>query len=297
MNKFFAELGVRLHGLTFYIDIVNACSLRCPSCSVASISKRPGQVMNLDLFERILEKARSETKIRRLCLYSWSEPLLHKDLPLFVSHANFRGIETIVSTTLNQVNCSLAHLMVSGLNELRISFSGWDQYKRNQRGGDPGISISRMRELSTLPSARETKITLLFHRYVDNLHEEERAAKLAFDLGFGFVSFDAIFLAIEKIISGEYSHSDRNIIANLREPPAEKIARLKKDDYCYLQQKTIALDARGKVYLCCGVYEEQFVLGDFLEMPLSEIQRKIHEHSYCIDCMKAGTHKYITQIV
>src|SRR5262245_16821 len=42
------------------VDIVGTCNLRCPSCPVENVGTNPSGLMSLDLFARIVDKARRE---------------------------------------------------------------------------------------------------------------------------------------------------------------------------------------------------------------------------------------------
>jgi hypothetical protein len=70
----------------FIIDVIGVCNLRCPSCPVGNYSeiKQPSGMMEPSLLEAILRKATGECRVGYACLYNWSEPLLHPQLPEMV---------------------------------------------------------------------------------------------------------------------------------------------------------------------------------------------------------------------
>jgi len=64
---------------------------------------------------------------------------------------------------------------------------------------------------------------------------------------------------------------------------------------CCLRDSQMSLDFQGNVILCCGVFDAgKFALGNYLDMPLDEIQRIRQSHSMCERCMRKGAHVYLT---
>jgi hypothetical protein len=93
------DLGVFWSGLQLNIDIINACSLKCPTCAIGSMGySRGGALMSFDLFRKILDKAESEVGVRKVQLYHYSDPCLHKDLHHFVQELTDRRIYSAIST-------------------------------------------------------------------------------------------------------------------------------------------------------------------------------------------------------
>jgi hypothetical protein len=47
--------------------------------------------------------------------------------------------------------------------------------------------------------------------------------------------------------------------------------------------------------LCCAVYDpSQYAIGNYLELPLDQIQRGRNAHAQCGSCMDRGLHVYVT---
>ena len=65
----------------FYVDVVGACNLRCPSCPVGnSTAKMPHGYMSPSLLDEIVRKAVSECQRLQVSLFNWTEPFLHPRL-------------------------------------------------------------------------------------------------------------------------------------------------------------------------------------------------------------------------
>jgi hypothetical protein len=284
------EIGVRFFGYNLNIDLISACPLRCPTCSVAWI-KGDGAIMPFERFVAILDKAQSEFKIRRFGPYLWSDPLLLPDLPRYIREVKRRDIFVMLSTTLNKINCDLKELMASGIDDMRISWSGWDHYSEHHRGGDCKVAVQNMVRISQF-TKRPKRITLLFHRYKDNLHEQRAGGFLAQHLGFGYDPFDAQFLSLEKLVEGGWTAEDHATIMGLLNTPQELATQWQGQQNCYLQRKCIQLDAHGEIMLCCNLKSPAFHLGDFLTTPFKDMRRQVLRHPFCQKCMAMGISQY-----
>lgn len=244
--------------------------------------------MSIDMFKRIMDKAQSETKVRRVQLYMYSDPCLHKDLHLFVQDLTDRGIESWISTMLQVTNCNFEKVIEARPSEFRISFPGWEQMAYFQKGAKPERFSEKILDVCALPRHPETIWTLVWHHYKTNGHEQERAEELARWHNLKFVSLPAIFMPLEKYVDGYYTAQDRDLIDNhLFESPEQAAKNMKRTSTCGLW-KQLAIDANGDVYLCQLVYEERFKLVNFLEVPYKSIQRMIKTHDFCGKCLAKG---------
>jgi hypothetical protein len=278
--------------MQFNIDLLNNCCLSCPTCAVGAIGGRTGKPMTIDLFRRILDKAQREVKVRRIQLYAYTDPCLHKDLHLFVAECTDRGIESTLSTMLQTTKCDFAKVIEARPTEFRISFPGWKKMHVYQRGAAPSMFDAKFARVSLLPRHPETKWTMAYHLYNDNADEMPAAKQLAQSANIHFVALPAIFMVNEKVVEKTYTKDDLSIISHLIETPESAIAKMKVDPTFCILWKQVTIDAEGMVYLCQLVYEKRFQIVPFLDVPLKEISRRIKTHSFCGDCMKAGGHVY-----
>jgi MoaA/NifB/PqqE/SkfB family radical SAM enzyme len=291
---YLAEAGVRLRGVSLMFDLTNACSFRCPSCPVGNSPKRKPATMTLELFSKILDRVQSQTRIRYVLLYSSSEPGLHPRLAEFVAELNRRKVgRVMISTNLSHVD-RIIQAMKAGVDEIRISFSGFDNGEYFHTGRNMRQFIQSCHSLSAVAKFYpKTRIGLIWHRYKTNLHEEGKVRDFAIAHGFRLIRETAFFIPFEKITGDvPYSPEDRKLISHLIMSPAEKLDRTERDPLCYYQQKQIVIDATGQVYLCRHVYDKRFVVGDILRDSLRDIRRAMDGHSYCVKCKECGLNKY-----
>lgn len=285
-------LGSKINGIGFIIDIADFCPLSCPSCAVGSIGRRKGGYMSFDLFRRVLDKAQSECKVRRIQLYGYCDPCSHPDLHLFVQECTKRGLQSMLSTMLQTTKCDFEKVIEARPSEMRISFPGWNKMEYYQRGAKVERFDRQIAQVGILPKYNETRWTLLFQLYNDNRDEINRAQALADKYNMTFVVLPAVFMPCEKMVENRYSEQDREIIAHLIEAPEATLRRLKfSTDYCLLW-KQITMDAEAEVYLCQLIYEDKFKIGNFMDTPLKKLQKTMRQHPFCAPCMRMGAHAY-----
>ena len=283
---------LKLRETLLIVDIINACSLRCPSCPNGTYRPRGG-MMDLDAWKKILDKAQRELRIHHIQLYSWSDVLLHPQADQFIREAADRGLPTYISTMLQRINCDFAKVIDARPRELRVSFPGWKHMKYYQAGADPDRFNETFRKIVKFPRHKETVWTMIFQWYRDNLDEFPAVKTLAEEHGFRLFVLPAIFMVPEKIVPGNYTKQDKELIARLLETPEESIARMqhRRTDYCQCWDQ-ITLDAKGDVFLCQLVFEERFRLMNFLDTPIKDIRKAIRSHPFCRDCIAKGFSDY-----
>jgi len=292
------------------IDIVGACNLRCPSCPQGNVRdyRLPHGFMAPELMERIVEKAQAECRKIQISLYNWAEPLLHPQLAELVSIIQDAGIPCHLSSNLN-ILPNAETIMATNPASFRISNSGFSQevYGRTHKGGNIERVKKHMMELAEAKKHNNatTDIYVYYHRYLHNLKEERLMRKFATDLGFYFHAVWALFFPLEKILAyaGEdvsdfpITEEDRALISSLALPLPVALTASRKygSRPCPLREDAISLDYQGNFTLCCGVFDaRKYTLGNYMDMPLEEIQSLRQSHSMCRCCMHHGCHIYMT---
>lgn len=294
--------------ISFNIDVVGSCDLKCPSCPVGNSPKNKKKTgsMSPDLLESILNKASKELEFNYVGLYNWAEPLLHPKLPELVEIVE-RYAPCHLSSNLNLEKIDYEAIIMKKPRHFRISLSGFNQsiYSRSHQGGDIEKVKRNMIKLAEANDkfGRQTKIEVLYHRYVGNIDDELLMRQFAASLGFLFQPVWAYLMPVEKIIAylespEEMSQKDLDLISMLALPPSNEVMRASrkvKNDQCVLLEHQITLDSAGNVHLCCGVFDtEKFKIGNFLDINFEELQSEKRSMQYCNKCMDFGVHNLIT---
>ncbi len=290
----------------FDIDIVGGCNLRCPSCPVGNsdYSSQPQGFMSPDLLEQIVKKAVRECGLPVIGLYNWTEPFLHPRLPEMIRRVNKYGVQCGISTNLNVMR-NLDEVLIAEPRYIRISVSGFTQdvYGRHHKRGNIEKVKANMIAMAEAKKrlGSSTTLKIIYHRYLNNHDDEASMREFAKKYGFGFDVVWAFMMPAEKNIaiardglaSPEITDEDRELLARLALPldRALEIGREYVDSPCLLQTSRVSITHEGKVMLCCSVFDQsRFQIGDYLELPLDEIQRRRMAHSYCAECSAAGVH-------
>jgi MoaA/NifB/PqqE/SkfB family radical SAM enzyme len=293
--------------MSFSIDVVSVCNLRCPTCPVENWPKESWTgakgVMDAALLHQLLRKALGECLVGHINLFAYTEPLLHPRLPELIEIVKSYGLTCGVSTNLNVLRDAEA-LLRAQPDEIRISVSGFhqDTYAVTHAGGDIEVVKAHMRALAEAKTrlASNTTITVFFHKYKTNLDELPLMKDFARSLGLEFDECWAAFFPLEKMLTyakpelalAEVTDADRGIIDRLAVSPKAvvELAARTPVSSCTLQDSAIVLDVAGNVYLCCEAAMDatRNRIASYLDTPLGLVQARKKSHSLCATCMAGG---------
>jgi MoaA/NifB/PqqE/SkfB family radical SAM enzyme len=290
-------------GHFFHVDIINACSLRCPSCPVGNTGDvNPKGRMSVAVYEQVLERIVRRYRPYQIALYNWTEPLLHAQLPEFVRLTNEARIPCLLSTNLNAIP-RIEEVLAAEPEELRISLSGFTQeiYCQTHAGGKIDRvkeNMARVRDVLRQTGSR-TRVLVYYHKYKHNLHEVEPMRRYARELGFDWLEAWAVYMPVEGALSylrGDIDSGNRAFIEKYLAVPlrrAVEAAGPYRSEPCRMLSDTIVLDHEANVQLCCAVYSSrEHTIGSFLTAEPAELQRLRDRHSACGPCVQSALHVY-----
>ena len=287
-------IGVRLFGMNLSVEVNGGCTFRCPSCPVGNTGPRPGGVMDVGYFQRIIDKATSEFRVRKFFPAIWNEPFLHPHLPelIAVARRSSRVDRIIIPTNLSVMD-NMEAVLSEGPDELTVSWSGFRHYEDYHRGGDLWEFLLNATELSRLSRKySDTKIVLLFHAYADNHQDLDASREYAEFMGFSFRTIDAVYRQFERMLDGDYTDDDLALIKRLVREPWKILDERGRSDYCFFQNKWMMISSTGQIEPCC-LYDPSYYLGDYLSLTRPEIRRRKKQMSFCSDvCKPAGGNNY-----
>jgi MoaA/NifB/PqqE/SkfB family radical SAM enzyme len=293
----------------FYIDVFPSCNLRCPSCPVGNkygdIKAWPRGLMAPELLGKILDKAGSECEIERVGLFNWTEPGLHPDLPDLVREVKVRSLFCSLSSNLNVLR-DPERLLAENPDYFRVSLSGFTQavYEIGHRQGNIEVVKRNMERLAKARAETNanTQVEVYYHRYLHNVDEIAPMEEFAKSLGFDFLTHLAYLTPVEKIIAiseGHVTPEDQEIMSRLALPldRALEVTSREPLSQCGLLEDVVVLDVKGNAMLCCASSMESVnVIGNYLEVPLEELQKRRREKELCGPCMKLGIPDYFFQL-
>ncbi len=295
---------------SFDVDIVGRCNLSCPSCPVGNMAGTPLQsgYMSPKLLDQIVGKAVSECNVTNFALYNWTEPFIHPKLPEMISVVKAHNIGCDISTNLNLAK-QIDAVVSAKPDTIKISVSGFNQksYGTTHRGGNIELVKQNMQMLADAKKSYDspTRILVIFHRYLDNQDEESSMRKFAFSLDFDFTTYWAYLMPLEKNLAflklkpsvTQFTKQDKALVNQLAFPleKALSVARDENVSQCRLRDNQMAINSEGKVMLCCSVFDQsKYLLADYLDTPIQDLQKMKHSHEMCTKCMQAGLHVMMT---
>ena len=296
------QMKTKLKTFYYNIDILGSCNLKCPTCPQGNSNiKLEKNLMSLDLFNQILDKAQEETNISGIGLFNWTEPLLHPRCADFIKNIKNRNLKCHLSTNLNYGR-NLEEIIEANPNSIRISISGWDNknYTQTHFGGDINKVKENMHKIYAYLhyAAATTKIYLLWHKYKNNDKDEQLMKDYALKCGFGFNTCEAYLMPLELVmdrwnnVRGKLPIED-NLLTTL--DTAKTLCQNNKSKYCRLQQREITIDSLGNVHLCCALFNPALSkIGNYLDISINKIQEYKFNNETCEKCLNIGGHNYVT---
>jgi MoaA/NifB/PqqE/SkfB family radical SAM enzyme len=291
------------------IDVIGSCNLRCPSCPVGNMGPlNETGLMPREMFERIVTRAYDEFDVRCVALFNWTEPLLHPHLPEFIRFVKNKGMFCMISSNLNVLR-NIDEVLKAGPDWFRISLSGFTQevYGQTHKHGQIERVKENMRKLSEAIKrlgVKRTMVSVNYHVYKHNIHETEPMRKLAEELGFQWFPSWAYYMPLEKVFSlldNELSAEEEQFVEEAFALPIRKSLEAAKQfkDFsrCTLLEDQLAINVKGELALCCGVYDMHNSvnkLGNFLDMTREDIERAKSHHPTCQRCGSEGIQHYLT---
>lgn len=271
-----------------YIDIIDKCNLRCPTCARGmQLLKNSVKSMSIDLFKKIVEKVKEEG-YDDIGIFNWTEPFLAKTLPEYISVVKEFGLYCEVSSNLSlkplKYFDTIEQSLVAGLDRLIVSVSGYSQavYEINHIGGNISWVKENLERIAQLrrDGTISARVILKHIKFNYNIEEEPVLKKYANSLGLDF-----------EVINGA-GHPDNPVTYFSEESFLNQLENFtpsriyeKKGEICFLITDTVPIDCEGNVYLCCAYPNYTSLrIGAYLELPKDDILLKRYTHPICTSC-------------
>lgn len=272
-----------------YIDTIDACHLKCPTCIRGVRGMRnTSSKMPMDLFEKVVAKVKSEN-YSRVGLYSWTEPFLNQTLHDYIRVVKSTGLACDISTTLSIRHIRhLENVLCSGVDEIIVSLSGADQetYQRNHVGGNLNYALSNLQRIREIIDRRalSIKIRMRLIRFHYNADAEKPLNEIATGLRFNFETIQGGGNPDIKPSSvlGQTPESFEHQIVQAKAMPVS-VAR--PGEVCSLALDQLTIDCAGDVHLCCAFPNyEALKIGHYLDLPETTLLAQRHAHPFCRIC-------------
>jgi MoaA/NifB/PqqE/SkfB family radical SAM enzyme len=295
-------------GCFFTIDIAGICNLKCPSCAhtMEGIVNPKGFMSFVD-FKKISAKMIKEVGlVSHVCLYSWGEPLLHKELDLCVEHLHHLGIAAAVSSNLSiESSERIEKLIQASPDYLKISLSGFypEVYGTTHTGGDVNLVKSNLYRLRYLIDKHKAPVfvEVNYHLYKNNTGEDlSRMKELCVELGFVLSPCYANITPVERLFDyceGRLDEKTAELFKLLLVGVDKglEIAGPHKHLPCRFRTNQVNINWDRSVPLCCVCFDRKssIVSGDYLKDSLKDISIRKEKHPLCKKCVKYAIPPYL----
>jgi MoaA/NifB/PqqE/SkfB family radical SAM enzyme len=279
---------VAINPHTFFVDVVDACNLKCRGCPRAQVGPSSGKRMELPTLKEMVDKGINDYNLISVCLYNWTEPFLHPELPQFIELLQAKNIHCSISTNLSfNRQTMIEEVIRRAPQNFIISVSGFTQttYEKYHARGN----IESVKENIEL-------IGRLLTEY--DLHDK-------IDVEVQYL----VFKDNEDEVHLMREHCERNHVRCTTKPasPAEGVDNEDNNrrllyskipetiDFdppearhwpCHQVFDALSVNFDGNVYLCCWYwYFEKYLVGNIFTTPSHEIFRRKLTHPRCGYCL------------
>jgi organic radical activating enzyme len=271
------------------IDIIDKCNLRCPTCARGTrLIKNSQKSMSIDLFKKIVEKAKEEG-YDCISIFNWTEPFLAKNLPDYVSAVKAFGLNCNVSSNLSlnprKYFDTIERTLRAGIDHLTVSVSGYSQavYEINHIGGTLSWVKENLERIGQL--SREgiigARIVLRLIEFDYNVREGQVLKDYANSLGVEFEVIEGSGHPNNPVTS---QVAEENFLNRLKYFTCSSIYE-KNGEICSLIPETVSIDSEGDVYLCCANPNYSCLrIGPYLEKSKEDLLLRRYTHPICLSC-------------
>lgn len=272
-----------------YIDIIDKCNLRCPTCvRGAQLLKNSASAMPLDLFEKLVAKAKGEG-YDTIGLYNWIEPFLCKDVDSFIEIIKAADLDCELSSNLSLKPASyfdtIQRALRKGVDRLTVSVSGFHQetYEINHVGGNIAWIKENLEQIALLKkkSLIQTKVFLRLIQFDYNAADEPLLREYARSLKLEFEVIPGVGNPKQSVAQYAAPNFYEERLKNFNSADDREA----QGEVCPLIMDTVAINSQGDVYICCAYpYYSSLRIGSYLELSKQELLLKRYMHPICPSC-------------
>jgi len=260
----------RLHSIPpqIVIDLTNICNLKCPLCPTGmAIANREKGIMNIELFEKIIDQIRDRTMA--IHLYNWGEPLLVGDFHQYCRIAKSKGFVVSASTNLNiRLDHDKALALIDcGLDRLIVSLDGLSKrtYTTYRKKGNFSHVIDNLALLAKIKREYRKSYPLIITQLVrhrENIEDAQIIARAFKKLGADYFSLIDVLLPLgegrNRTLINRWVTEDR-----LREPERSyDLPESEQGRPCFHLWKLPVINHDGTISPCCYVYSKKHDFGN-----------------------------------
>ncbi|NQT06184.1 MAG: radical SAM protein [Candidatus Omnitrophica bacterium] len=248
------------------IELSNICNLKCPMCGT-HLAKRKKAHMDLKIYKRLLERIKDEG-VNAVSLHTVGEPLVYPWLKEAISIAKKMGIEVLISTNAN------LHQRLKSVYEANPDWVKGFRFSVDAATPETYEKIRVDGKLAKVIESCEWVVKTNKRRHMSNISlfincviSKENIKEMAtFFRVFSKYTFpENIHFALINSLTPDTNYFDEKKL------PFPNLYQRKIP--CSTVFNSIFFNNKGKATLCCRDYDDQLIIGDAVEQPISKIWR------------------------
>jgi radical SAM protein with 4Fe4S-binding SPASM domain len=254
----------------FTIETINSCNFRCVYCPQSDqehhfVNGRG--IMSLGDFKRIIANLRSCFDVRIVSLHRDGEPLLNKHLEAYVAHLTELGIYVTVSSNCSLVSEERAHRLIkAGLRMVGTDFcADAPLYERLRAKGVWGETLEGIRRFLRAGQTQNADFRIVIKDMATHAAPPQDQDQL---------------MRRSRELFAEWPDRVTVMPVYFHNALGESLVNLSKGPHapertfytlCHQPWVNFTIDFAGRVVGCCRDLRSEYVLGNLLEQPATEI--------------------------
>jgi MoaA/NifB/PqqE/SkfB family radical SAM enzyme len=262
--------------VTFAVETVLGCNLRCPECAIGGGKiTRHKEHMPLDRFTIIMDAIKPYAKY--LFLHLWGEPMLNREIVPMIRYAS-KFTKTHISTNALTMNDQLKEeLITSGVSDIIVSIVGVTQatYAKYRVGGKVTDALYALGILQkfNLQHGNKVRIAPQFIVFEHNVQEMDQFSEFCRMIHLT-PSFKAPYIRNGEAVrsSGLYEYTRPQFGSEKELKEAMRQCSATKTDFVVLVD--------GTAVVCCHDYNGMTTMGNVLHQSVEEIWNSADYRQY-----------------
>lgn len=283
--------------LALYLVTSTSCNVNCKTCPAHREETHNSGFMSLKMLNDIMKKCTSEARVYYCQLFLYNEPTLIPHIGEMIKCVHTFGVPVFMSSNL-VISKNIKQMLDAEPETLLISVSGWTQeiYERSHKGGDIEKVKDNMKFVRDNVSPK-THVQVSWHRYKYNEHEEVYMQQYTEMLGFTFVPYTTSLLphtaAMNVWRSGIDDPHGEDCVVDVKS--AKEACFDRKNWPCYIQDKTLSINAAGEYMHCSQRNDTSNIAGNLFSTTIKDIFKQRKSSFACLTCKAVGAHVYAQQ--
>lgn len=250
-----------------YIEISNACNLKCSFCPYSQ-KNNPPTWMSVELFSKIIEEI--STHIQEIYLHVLGEPLLHPKLKDFLEIANDKNLRINITTNGTLIKKNQDLLLTSmGIRQINFSVHALEEFSNQEH------ALTALNDMISFAlESLQKRPDLYINFRLWNIHDQTSSSwntlvlkqlESSFHRDLSQETFSIRHKSI-PLQNRVYLHFDTRF-----EWPEGKATNISTKGTCKALDSHIGILSDGRVVACCLDHNGNIELGKLSQQTLSSI--------------------------